>query len=138
MRLIDESQIVSGFVPVDTQTGANPGDVVSLKNYGRLTVVFFKAAGVAKFTYHDLRRSCITNWARHLPIHVVRKLAGHSDIKTTQQFYLSVQAEDVARAEATQESLLGKILPSDLTDQKLTNSGQKRAFPGRKVFLKKT
>ena len=47
MRLIDETQIVSGFVPVDTQSGANVGDVVSLKNYNRLTVIFFKAAGVA-------------------------------------------------------------------------------------------
>ena len=46
-RLIDECQIVSGFVPVDTQSAANPGDVVSLKNYNRLTVILFKAAGVA-------------------------------------------------------------------------------------------
>ena len=47
MRLIDHCQIVSGFVPVDTQTAANTGDVVSLKNYSHLTVLFFKAAGVA-------------------------------------------------------------------------------------------
>lgn len=47
MRLIDETQIVSGFVPVDTQSGANPGDVVSLKNYSHLTVILFKAAGTA-------------------------------------------------------------------------------------------
>jgi hypothetical protein len=47
MRLIDEVQIAAGFVPADTQAGANVGDVVSLKNYSRLTVVFFKAAGVA-------------------------------------------------------------------------------------------
>ena len=46
-RLIDSTQIVSGFVPVDTQSAANPGDVVSMKNYNRLSVIFFKAAGVA-------------------------------------------------------------------------------------------
>ena len=46
-RLIDSTQIVSGFVPVDTQSAANPGDVVSMKNYNHLTVVFFKAAGSA-------------------------------------------------------------------------------------------
>ena len=40
-------QIVSGFIPVDTQSGANVGDVVSLENYNHLTVVFFKAVGVA-------------------------------------------------------------------------------------------
>lgn len=47
MRLIDETQIVSGFVPVDTQSAANPGDVVSLKNYAHLTILFYKAAGTA-------------------------------------------------------------------------------------------
>lgn len=47
MRLIDTCQIASGFVPVDTQSAANPGDVVSMKNYNHLTVIFFKAAGVA-------------------------------------------------------------------------------------------
>jgi hypothetical protein len=47
MRLIDNAQIVSGFIPVDTQGGANVGDVVNLANYNHLTVVFFKAVGVA-------------------------------------------------------------------------------------------
>jgi integrase len=35
-------------------------------------------AKVAKCTLHDFRRTCITNWARHLPIYVVQRLAGHS------------------------------------------------------------
>jgi hypothetical protein len=47
MNLVDKLQIVSGFVPVDLETGTNTGDVVSLKNYGHLTVVLFKAAGTA-------------------------------------------------------------------------------------------
>jgi len=80
-----------------------------------------------------LRRSCITNWARHLPIHVVQQLAGHSDINTTQQYYLSVRAEDVVQAQAVQQSLLGKILDSGATDQKLTNSARKRTFPGKRA-----
>ena len=46
-RIIDTCQIVSGFVPVDLQAAANTGDVVSLKNYNRLTVIFFKAIGTA-------------------------------------------------------------------------------------------
>ena len=44
-----------------------------------------KKVGLKNFTYHDLRRSCITNWAKELPAHVVQKLAGHSDIKTTKK-----------------------------------------------------
>ena len=88
-----------------------------------------RQAGVREYTIHDMRRSCITNWAKQLPIHVVQKLAGHSDIKTTQQFYLSVQAEDLEKAQTAQESVLGE-LPTP-TDPKLTHSARKRAFPGR-------
>lgn len=47
MRLVEQMQIASGFVPVDLQTAANEGDWVSLANYGHLAVVFFKAAGTA-------------------------------------------------------------------------------------------
>ena len=97
-----------------------------------------RRAKVGSYTIHDLRRSCITNWARRLPIHVVQKLAGHSDIRTTQKFYLSVQDEDIRKAQNVQAELLGKILENDLTDPKLTHSAQKRAFPGRKGFSRKT
>ena len=93
-----------------------------------------KRAGVGRYTVHDLRRSCITNWARRLPIHVVQQLAGHSDIKTTQQFYLSVRPEDVAEAQSVAAALLAKLPKSEVTDPKLTHSGPKRAFPGRQAF----
>lgn len=45
--LVEECQIVMAIVPVDSQTGANTGDYVSLKNYDRCTVLVIKAAGVA-------------------------------------------------------------------------------------------
>ncbi len=96
-----------------------------------------RRAGIGPYTIHDLRRFCITNWAQDLPIHVVQQLAGHSDIKTTQQFYLSVREDDVAKAQKIQTDLLGEIPIGDPTDQILTNSGQKRRFSGRKVFLAK-
>lgn len=92
-----------------------------------------RRANVGPLTIHDLRRSCISNWARHLPIHVVQQLAGHSDIKTTQQFYLSVRSEDVQKAQRIQQKLIG-LVAAVATDQKVTNSGQKREFPKRKVF----
>ena len=63
-------------------------------------------AGVAKCTLHDLRRSALTNWARHLPIHVVQQLAGHSDITTTRKYYLSVQTSDVAFAREAVNKIL--------------------------------
>lgn len=39
---------------------------------------------------HDLRKSCITDWANHYPIHAVKEWAGHVDIATTQKYYLQV------------------------------------------------
>jgi hypothetical protein len=87
-----------------------------------------RRAGVREFTIHDLRRSCITNWARKLPIHVVQQLAGHADINTTRKYYLSVQDEDIRRAKKVQKALLGE-LPPVTTDPKLTPRGPKARFP---------
>ena len=93
-----------------------------------------RKVGIGPYSIHDLRRSCITNWAKVLPLHVVQKLAGHSSIQTTQTYYLSIQEEDMQRAQAVQEKLLEKIPASDLTDPLLTHFGQKRVFSGRKRF----
>lgn len=101
-----------------------------------------KRAGIGKYTLHDLRRSCITNWARRgTPIHVAQKLAGHADIQTTQKFYLSVQEEDLQAAREVQQRIvqgLNTAEVSSATDQKLTNSTLKRSFPKRKVFASGT
>jgi hypothetical protein len=59
---------------------------------------------------------------------VVKELAGHSSIKTTQQFYLSVHSEDLERAQAIQAAALEKILNVDPTDNIVTNSCQNRGF----------
>ena len=77
-----------------------------------------KKAGVPRCALHDLRRSCITNWARELPAHVVQKLAGHSDLKTTQKYYLIVQQEDMDKPRIVNS----RILRRDLTDPLLTHS----------------
>lgn len=95
-----------------------------------------KRAEVGQFTLHDLRRSCITNWARQgLPIHVAQQLAGHADIKTTQTFYLSVQEEDLEKARSVQQELVSGLTDIELTDQKVTISVQARSFPKRRIFF---
>lgn len=63
-------------------------------------------AGVANVSVHDLRRSCLTNWVRALPIHVVRELAGHADIATIQRYYLTVSAPDLLNAREVSASAL--------------------------------
>jgi hypothetical protein len=45
-HILDEMDIVSGIVPIDLGS-ARSSDVVSLKNWGRVAIVFFKAAGSA-------------------------------------------------------------------------------------------
>ena len=76
-----------------------------------------------------MRRSCITNWAGQLPIHVVQQLAGHSDIRTTQKYYLLVQPQDLEMARAIQASLLGPVPKEDIDHPIVTYSRRKRRFP---------
>jgi integrase len=95
-----------------------------VNNLNRRLATLRKRSGVEKFTFHDLRRSCITNWARALPAHVVQKLAGHSDLKTTQKYYLAVREADLEAAARAQASLLD----SAPTDPLLTHSGQFSEF----------
>ena len=46
-KFAETHQVVSGVVPVDLSTAANDGDWVSLKGYGKLIVIMFKAVGTA-------------------------------------------------------------------------------------------
>jgi integrase len=105
-----------------------------VNNWLRRFKTLCKQTGVGRFTIHDLRRSCITNWARKLPIHVTQQLAGHSDIHTTQEYYLSVQADDLAKAKRMQTKLMVGLKDAPPTDPKLTHSVPKRSFPKRKEF----
>lgn len=52
---------------------------------------------------HDLRRSYCTIMAYHVPLHVLKQWAGHSDIKTTSDFYLGMASgqDDQARRAIT-------------------------------------
>lgn len=92
-----------------------------VNNVLRSFKAIIRRAGVNPCTLHDLRRSCITNWARELPAHVVQRLAGHSSLETTVRYYLSVQQEDLERARRVGDAL---GLGADQTDPKLTHSGQ--------------
>ncbi len=89
-----------------------------LNNLLRRFKTICRRASSRPYTLHDLRRTCITNWAGQLPIHVVQQLAGHSDMRTTQRYYLSVQPQDLDKARAIQESLLGPVTDSGYRQSK--------------------
>ncbi|MFB3894284.1 MAG: tyrosine-type recombinase/integrase [Phycisphaerae bacterium] len=89
-----------------------------------------RRSGIAFCTIHDFRRSCITNWARRMPVHVVRVLAGHSSLETTNKYYLAVQDGDLARARRLGDEVLRAAAPGlagARTDPLLTHSSQKVA-----------
>jgi hypothetical protein len=61
-----------------------------------------------------------------LPGRVVQKLAGHSDVKTTQRYHLAVQEEDLERANQIQSLLV----ETSAIGPKLTHSGQNEVLCG--------
>lgn len=46
-KFLENNQVVTGFVPVDMQGGANDGDWVNLALFDHCTIFLFKAAGTA-------------------------------------------------------------------------------------------
>ena len=111
-------------IKLSQKAGTWHDDKALLNNLNKRFHTLRRQAGVAKCTMHDFRRSCITNWARHLPIHVVQQLAGHSKIETTRLYYLAVEESDLERARKVQE----KILRTDQTDPLLTHSPKNEGF----------
>jgi integrase len=59
-----------------------------------------------KLTIHVLRKCCIQNWANSLPMNVVQKPAGHSDIETTTCFYSTVDETHLNAAVELCDNLL--------------------------------
>jgi len=62
-------------------------------------------AGIRTGTFHDLRRTCLSNWiVQGLSLHEVKELAGHASIETTERFYLAVRKDILDRARAASEA----------------------------------
>lgn len=58
-----------------------------------------RRAGIERGTFHDLRRTAISNWlAKGLSEFEVMKLAGHANFSTTHRFYLRVRDDSIDRA----------------------------------------
>lgn len=56
-------------------------------------------AGIKSGTFHDLRRTCITEWLENgLKPHEVMVLAGHSNIDTTMRYYVTTRRDLIDKA----------------------------------------
>jgi integrase len=78
---------------------------------------------VGKGTFHDVRKTAITNWFRQgLSEYDVMTLAGHANFSTTHKFYLAVADDLITRArEATTHQVSQELL------QKCCQNSQKGA-----------
>jgi len=68
-----------------------------------------KAAGLKTGTFHDLRRTCITEWLEcGLEPHEAMRLAGHADVDTTMRYYVTVRRSLLDKArKASSQGLAG-------------------------------
>lgn len=72
-----------------------------LNNFTRMFESIRLMAGIKEGTFHDLRRTCLTNWlAAGLSEFEVMNLAGHAKFETTRRFYLAVNDDLIMRARA--------------------------------------
>jgi integrase/recombinase XerC len=80
-------------------------------------------AGILKdVTFHDLRSTALSGWCSNgMDINDVKNLAGHSNIVTTQEFYLAVTSDLVDRARRIKSSTTESVLAHFVTHP---NNGQ--------------
>ena len=84
------------------------GKQIRQQNTWRDFQVIRRRAGVPMCSLHNLRKSYCTNLAGSIPMHVVQELAGHSDIRTTRQYYVKVRPELLEKARQTMDALVKK------------------------------
>ena len=63
--------------------------------------MILKKAGIKEGHFHDLRRTCLSNWfSKGLREYDVMKIAGYASFETTHKFYLAIRKDllDQARA----------------------------------------
>src|SRR5437879_2691020 len=78
--------------PAQTKSGHIESSTLKKQHAAALT-----AGDVSPFVIYDLRHTCITRWAKVLPLPVVQKLAGHTSINTTMR-YVHLNDADVLAA----------------------------------------
>ena len=95
-----EAERVGRVFPLVNQRTGKPftrhvvGEIVARIGH-KAGVVTDKAAG--RFaTLHDLRRSCLSRWARKVTPAVLQKVARHAHYTTTQAYYVHLDAADLA------------------------------------------
>jgi len=75
-------------------------------NFRRGWKLICKRAAVEGVTFHDLRATCITEWLeKGMMPHEVQRLAGHSSIDTTMNYYVGIRESMIDRARQASSSV---------------------------------
>ena len=76
-------------------------------NFRRQFLLILSHAGIKQGTFHDFRRTCITNWfAYGLSEFEVMVMAGHASFETTRRFYMAIRSDLIDRArQASSEAM---------------------------------
>jgi integrase len=77
-------------------------------NFRRDWKLICNRAGVEGVTFHDLRATSITEWFEQgMMPHEVQRLAGHSSIETTMNYYVGIRESMIDRARQASSAALG-------------------------------
>ena len=80
-------------------------------------------AGIKKGEFHDLRRTCLTNWlANGLNEFDVMTMAGHASFETTRRFYLAVRSDLLDRARKASSMAFKSITVAPLLNVNAKNN----------------
>jgi len=97
-------------------------------NFRRNWKVICKHAGIDDATFHDLRATCITEWFEQgMMPHEIQRLAGHSSIETTMNYYVGIRETMIGRArEASSATLNGNSIANSLQQGKNHKKGSSK------------
>lgn len=109
-EFLEQGDIVSAFVPVDMQTGANNGTWINLANYNRVVCVLFKGIGTAGqdpvFTMKQAK-TVAGGSSKDLTFTRVRSKVGATAVNAIANWTLTTQA---AAATATVTDAAGEAI----------------------------
>jgi integrase len=99
-------------------------------NFDRQFRLIREKAGIQEGEFHDLRRTCITNWfANGLGEFDVMRMAGHSNFETTRTFYLAIRHDLLDRARTASHQSMKEIFVARLLRAPSGDSAEKNAEP---------
>jgi integrase len=86
-----------------------------LNNFWRQFQAILARAGIERGEFHDLRRTCLSNWfAKGLTEYDVMKMAGHASFETTRNFYLAIRDDLLGRTRVATTQALKDIFVANL------------------------